>query len=278
MIPNTAAGLLAIILVVLPGIPGDYVYRNVAGVSWREKEMRHLLRLLGYSVVGLAAYTIAAGSWNLPPPTYVFPSTFAGSGPSVPELRNIAIAYVGHLIGSGVAGLAGALFVLGLSKITPIGAQRDAWDHFVNKTSARRWVLVHLRTGEVYAGMLEHADIQVEPDYRDIILREPALFDETTGLYTSSTQQHVFLTGGSIASIATVLDPSLDARISPPGCTLFERRDADEDRDATVPTPSATPATGPDSEGGLTSANTDFSTKGAKPTTTSGAGEEVASR
>lgn len=227
MIPTTIAGIVAVILGVLPGIPADKVYRYVVGVSWRESQLNHVLRLFAFSVFGLALYAWLAGTTVLPDPLYVLPSTFAASGGlEATELPGLGAAYVGHVVAATLAGFAVAGAMRGLTRISAIAPHRDSWDHFVNALIPEHWVLVTLSNGETYAGKIDQADVAVEPEYRDLVLIEPAIL-EPEG-YRSLYQQHLFLPGSFIASIATVTDPEADTRLSEAGSLLFRTEDGDE--------------------------------------------------
>ena len=57
--PTTITALLIITIAVFPGLIGDRVYQFIVGVDWREKEFRTILRLIGFSVIGVVIYSIA---------------------------------------------------------------------------------------------------------------------------------------------------------------------------------------------------------------------------
>ena len=99
----------------------------------------------------------------------------------------------------------------------------SAWDHFINSCAKSRWVTVGLANGQVYAGYIDKADVSVAANDRDIILREPALYDERGNKYLATPYQTMFLLGSTIASIAAVSDPRGDERITMAGEDLFAR-------------------------------------------------------
>lgn len=231
MIPTTLVSLLVVLLAVLPGIPGDQVYRSLAGVSWREKEHRHVLRLLSFSVLGLALYAAAAAEFGWHAPAYIVPVSYAPSVFTVDVLGPFSVAYLGHLAGAAIVGAGAAFARRGLSRVVTSSGNRDAWDHFVNLCVPGHWIIVRLKSGAAYAGMLDHADVSVEPEYRDIILAEPAEWDEAQNCYVSSTHQVLFLRGVDIVSIVTIFEPSRDNRVVAAGTTLFHGAHDARDKD-----------------------------------------------
>jgi hypothetical protein len=90
-------------------------------------------------------------------------------------------------------------------------------------------VTVGLTNGEVYAGYVDKADVSVTASERDIILREPALYDETEKTYRATPYQTMFLLGSTIASIAAVSDSRGDERITSAGEDLFSEETSNGD-------------------------------------------------
>ena len=221
MIPTTIAGLLVMVLALLPGVPGDRLYRLMAGVSWREKLFDFVLRLLLFSTLGLALYSWIAARIGWPPPSYVVPATFAGDSFTADIIPSLGIAWVGHVTSSTVVGALvawGRRFVAGRLAVS---AHRDAWDHFVEFCMPGHWVVITLRSGDSYLGMIDHADIEAQPDHRDVILSEPSEYDPATGKYTSSLKQTMFLRATDIASIASIYDAEIDKRLAEPETVLL---------------------------------------------------------
>jgi hypothetical protein len=222
VIPDTLTAVLIIVLGILPGLPGDKVYRAMAGVSWREKDTQHGIRLLSFSAAGLAVYASVAAPFGWPMPSYIVPNTYSAETFSASVIPTLGGAYLGHVAGATLAGLTAAGLRLGLAKVLTSGVHNDAWDQFVNKSTPKHWVLIHLTSGEIYSGILDHADVAVEPEYRDIILSEPAIYEDDQARYVSTSHQHLFIPGSAIASMATVYDPTCDQdRVVQPGAVLF---------------------------------------------------------
>lgn len=221
LIPNTAAAILVLILAILPGWPADQVYRAFAGVSWREKQFHHTLRLVGFSVFGWALYSVVAAALELPPATHVFPATFSSGILTAADLGSLGLSYIAHCAGAGIVAAGAAYSRRLLAKASRSAGNRDAWDQFVNFCVNERWVVVRLRSGGVIGGRLVHADVSVEPEFRDIILQEPAELNAEDRIYRTSTQQSLFIRGAEVASIATVYEPNLDKRLVEPGKDLF---------------------------------------------------------
>ena len=83
------------------------------------------------------------------------------------------------------------------------------------------WVTVGLNNGDVYAGYIDKADVSVAATERDIILQEPALYDQQLKRYRTLQYQSLFLLGSAIASVAVVTDTAADKRITEIGESLF---------------------------------------------------------
>lgn len=216
----TVAGVLALVVGLLPGLPGDWVYRLVAGSRWREKDLQYVLRLLGFSVLGLAIYSIIAARYGLPRADYVDPATFRQPD-WTRTLPQLSAAFLGHSIGSGVGGAVAALAVALLRKLPHISSPLDAWDEFVREDVPDRWVVVSLDDGDAYAGMLSRADISTSPENRDLVLLEPAKYDPEAGHYEASSSQYLFLPGSRVVSILAVVKEG-DERLVAIGRHLFQ--------------------------------------------------------
>ena len=218
--PTTVAGIAAVALAVLPGIPGDKVYRLLVGADWREDTWRKVLRLLAFSVSGLATYWAFARITGAPLPAYVVPGALEKL--SAAALDGVFIALIGHFLGASVSGVLAALSIRVLARFSSETAYGNAWDHFIKSSVRDRWVIVGLDNGQSYAGYIDVADTSVAPGERDIILREPALFEPEKRNFRFLEHQALFLLGSTVASVAVIHDPVRDTRIVPVGDKLFE--------------------------------------------------------
>lgn len=220
-LPNSVAALLIAAFAVLPGVPGERIYTMLVGWDWREDKWWRTLRILTFSLVGLSAYTIPASLVTAPLPVYISPSALERLLPT--QLTHVAVAFLGHILAAAVSGLAAGYAIRVLARLTSRSAYSSAWDHFINSCARSRWVTVGLTNGQVYAGYVDKADVSVAASERDIILREPALYDETEKTYRATPYQTMFLLGSTISSIAAVTDPRGDKRITSAGEDLFEK-------------------------------------------------------
>jgi hypothetical protein len=103
--PTTLASVLVAVIAVFPGLIGDRIYRMIVGVDWREKDWQAVLRLLGFSVVGVALYSLFASWCGLAPPIHLIPATYAKLDPGGSSLNRILSIYLGHVVGGALAGL-----------------------------------------------------------------------------------------------------------------------------------------------------------------------------
>lgn len=219
-LPTSVAALLIAAFAILPGVPGERIYTMLVGWDWREDKWWRTLRLLAFSLAGLSAYAIVAPLLSAPAPAYIAPRAMELLRPD--QIGRLAVAFLGHGAGAAACGIAAGYAVRLLAHLTSRSAYSSAWDHFINSCARSRWVIVGLTNGEVYAGYIDKADVSVAATERDIILREPALYDATEHTYRATIYQTMFLLGNTIASIAAVTDPRGDERITSAGEELFD--------------------------------------------------------
>lgn len=222
LIPTTIGAVLILVLGILPGMPGDIIFSQITGRSWLERDFQHFARMLGFSVAGLVFYGAIASWLSLPVPEHIVPSTFLSDDFSSSQISHISKGYLGHLIFSAMSGAVAALGLAKLRRYFPGAASHeDVWDDFAKTYARGRWVIVTLASGESYAGMLQQADISREPEYRDMVLCEPAVFDENRGNYIATSNQYLYLRGDQIASIGAVSDLVTDERVTEIGQVIF---------------------------------------------------------
>jgi len=213
---------LILIIAVLPGVPGDKVYRMLLGSDWREEQWQRIVRLVGFSVVGLALYSVIGSLVGAPAPIYLSPNRVVEAFEQPDLIPPLFIALLGHFAGSGLAGLGGAMLARGIVRWTSLTLFTSAWDHFVDQWVPEHWVVVRLDSGETYGGILALADTSVREEERDLVLEEPAEFDEKKAEYVSLNYQHLFLPGRLISSVAVVHDPDIDTRVTSTGKPIFK--------------------------------------------------------
>jgi small nuclear ribonucleoprotein (snRNP)-like protein len=224
--PSTLASILVIVFAVLPGVPGERLYRTFVGSDWREDHWQKALRLLGFSLFGLAIYASIAPAVRAPFPTYLSPNLLEQASKDEISLRRMLLALLGHFAGSSVAGGICGVSLRSIARIMSASAYYSAWDHFVRHCAKDHWVVVTLQNGETYSGIIETVDVSVANSDRDIILREPGLYDEGANEYRSMQYQSLFIAGSLWSSIATVYEPT-DRRIIPTGEVVFNKEDSD---------------------------------------------------
>ncbi len=230
---NMTTGLLVLVLALLPGLPGDVAYRTLAGVSWREKDFTHVMRLTAFSALGLVLYAVIADRQGWPAPGYVVPSTFTGGTFAASQIGTLGIAYIGHFVAGALVGLGAAGARHLLARIRAVSASRDTWDHLIHCAAPEHWVIVTLQNGDSYAGILDHADVSTEPEYRDLLIAEPYRYDAGAAMYAPTFNQLLFVRGADVASIAVVYDDVRDKRIVPVGQSPF--REIEDERQTAGP-------------------------------------------
>ena len=227
MLKELLPPILIVLLVALPGVPGDRIYRKVVGVDWREREWQSVLRLISFSVSGLIIYIVVADWRGFYQPIYLFPESFKDGSITPSTLIRAVIPYVGHFTGAALVGLVAAAFV----KLTAhwVSVYPSAWDHFIRTSVPKHLVVVSLKNRDAYAGIIKHVDLSVPQSERDIVLGEPAIYDENAKDYVALAYSALFLPASLISSIAAVHDSSLDKhRLSEVGQSIFKEEKSDE--------------------------------------------------
>lgn len=207
--------LYILALALLPGALGEWFYRRLAGVRWGESQWTFALRLLGFSIFGLAGYSLFSVI-GAPEPTYIFPNRFAAIVPET--LPIVSIGYLGHCAGGTVVGAIAGLVV------SRISGYPCAWDQFVRRCTEGHMVAVTLNNtnNDTYVGFVEAFDVTVEQGERDLVLAEPAIYKEETKNYVALDYQYLFLRADLIYCVAVVHDPSKDERKVPVGESPFQ--------------------------------------------------------
>lgn len=226
--PDSITGLLIIIIAIFPGLLGDRIYQSLVGTDWREKEFRSIIRLIGFSVVGVVLYTVIADLFNFPPPLHLLPSTYASISSTTESFNKIFFPYIGHLCGGLFAGIFASFGAWVLAKFSSSSVFPSAWDDFVRTYAPKHWVIVGLKNGEAYAGKLKTANVAVSNEDRDIVLEEPCLYEKSTGNYKALNYQYLFISSDNLFSLAAIHDPMIDKRIVPIGEYLFKGDSQDE--------------------------------------------------
>jgi hypothetical protein len=226
-LPNTLVGVLIAAFAVLPGLPGEKLYSFFVGSNWREDKWTRTLRLLSFSLFGLAGYAVVAPHVGTPLPQYVSAKAFAQLSPT--QIATFAAGFLGHVFGASVVGLIAGIWSRVVARVAARSVYSSAWDHFIKVCIKGHWVSVGLTNGETYAGYISAADVSVAAGERDVVLQEPALYDRDLKRYRTSDQQSLFLLGSTIASVAVISDTAADKRIAMTGDSLFLEGSGDDE-------------------------------------------------
>lgn len=102
--PTSIATATVIAFAIIPGALGAYMWALVNGRDWREKDWQSAVRFLGFSILGLGAYVLAAAWMRLPPAIHVLPSTYEAGALRADDLADIFLPYLGHIVGAILIG------------------------------------------------------------------------------------------------------------------------------------------------------------------------------
>ena len=185
--PTTVAAALVLACAIFPGFLGSRVYESFIGLDWRERDWRAIVRLAGFSVVGIVIYIAGMHAFPLPPPLHLFPSTFENLTPTSTDIGQLAASFSGHLLGSVIAGGLAVAGTVMLARFASASVYPGAWDDFARTRVRDHWVVVGLNNGEVYAGKLTNADVAVASGDRDLVVEEPCRFEH--GRYVAENYQ-----------------------------------------------------------------------------------------
>lgn len=213
--PSTINGLIVFLVALIPGVPGETAFSRVTGLDWREDRLRRIIRIVIISVGGLVLYILTddfvswTGLFDFPDPLYIMPAQI-GEAMTRNTLTEMAWAYIGHVVCASAVGAGSGLGWKKLAHATGRTPYPSSWDDLINTYSDEHWVIVTLTDGTTYAGVIETADTGVAAEERDMLLREPALYDQDENAYVVEHYQHLFLPSALIASVAVVYDEELD--------------------------------------------------------------------
>jgi hypothetical protein len=93
-------------------------------------------------------------------------------------------------------------------------------------------VAVTLQNGDAYVGVVKTCDVAVEQDERDLVLSEPALYDDEQRDYVALPYQELFIPASLRYSMAVIHDPDRDQRIVPVGESPFKRKEEPHEQSA----------------------------------------------
>jgi hypothetical protein len=217
--PSAIGALIIVAICVLPGLPGEKCYGLLIGGDWREEAWSRVLRMIGFSVFGLMLYITATEIFRLPFPPYLLPDRLRNLTPRV--IYDLTIALFGQFVGAVVAGTGAGLVMRAVGHFASRSAYGSAWEHFIRDSIDKHWVVVGLQNGDSYAGYIRIVDSKINSPDRDVLLLEPARFEEREQCYRATEYQTLFLAGAMISSIATVHDPTTDTRLTKPGEDIF---------------------------------------------------------
>ena len=167
--PTSVATATVLALAIIPGAFGAYVWALVNGQDWREKDWQAAIRFLAFSVLGLAFYVLASIPLGLPPAIHVLPATYESAALKAGALSAIFRPYLGHIISAGLLGAVAAGLHRAVCALRGSSPQPSAWDHFLKNEAPKRWVVVTLKSGDIYAGYIQTAE-ESAPETKGVML------------------------------------------------------------------------------------------------------------
>lgn len=221
--PAQFSSLLIMILSILPGFLGERIYRYFSGSDWRLSDWEKIIRILIFSILGILVYCTLAYFCKWPQPIYIIPSSLSAIDFGSSFFTRLILPYIGHWLASTIIGLISGYVSSLISKKRPSLVYQSCWDIFIHERVNAHLVVVTLRNGDAYAGILSCADSSVSCDERDIIIEEPAKLNKFVNNYVALGYSYLFLPSTLISSIAVVFDPDLDERLTQVGEKIFSK-------------------------------------------------------
>lgn len=223
-LPSTLVGLFVLLVALIPGVPGEALFNRHVWTDWREETWVRVVRICVISTFGLVIYGLVAVAVLAPLldggiPLHVFPAAFGKSfGPDV--LGPLAVGYLGHTGTALIIGeLSGRFYE---NSITPQLGEPPIWDEFAGDLMNNRWIILELENGEVVAGIPVGADTEVPQSERDIVIREPAFWNQDKETYIASPLQFYFIPAAHVQSVAVYHSAEQDTeRVTTPGEPIF---------------------------------------------------------
>jgi hypothetical protein len=220
-LPLTVATAVVFALALVPGAFGSYAWAALNGLDWRQRDWESAIRFIAFSAVGLALYSIVAASVHLAPAIHVIPATYAAPSFAASDLPKILLPYIGHIACAGIVGACAALGDRAVSAATGAAPQVSTWDYFLEQSAPGRWVVITLKSGDVFAGFIRTAEHSAPTNERDIVLASPARFDTTRSSYVVTNYRDIFIPAELVQNVATVREDADLAIVPKPGSALF---------------------------------------------------------
>ena len=139
--PTTVAGVLVLLIAVIPGALGSQVFDSLNGLNWREQDWKAAVRYVSFSAVGLAVYVLSASALHWPTAIHVLPSTYTAPDFGASKLPLLAYAFLGHLAAGGLVGFGAAYARRALALLTSSTPYPSSWDAFAREFTEGRWVV-----------------------------------------------------------------------------------------------------------------------------------------
>jgi hypothetical protein len=225
--PDNATALLGMVFAFLPGFPAEQLYRMQRGSDWREKDWQRWLRLLVFSLVGLATYALLAKQLGAPPPIYVSPQLLSLALATPDTLADVLIPLLGHTVAAVGIGLLAGLVLPIVSRRIGFSPFSGAWDQLAFSAARSHWVVIGLQNGESYAGIIDTVDTSVAIGERDVLLADPAAYAPERRDYIATGYKYLFLPGDQIASVGILYDPDIDEPTTAQGKSPFPKEGHD---------------------------------------------------
>jgi hypothetical protein len=90
------------------------------------------------------------------------------------------------------------------------------------------WIVVTLKSSDVYAGYIHIVDTGVPMSDRDLVLRDPSRLDATSNVYVGMGYRDIFIPASLIDSVGTLAKPEDAHAFTRAGMPLFSQTVNDE--------------------------------------------------
>jgi len=197
--------LIIFLFAVFPGFFANEIYKIIAGHNWNEDKWDNVIRSIFFSLVGLAFYFFVAYKiFNFNYPVYIYQNTYSKNFFTTDlHIETLFKVLFWHSAFSTFFGFLCGKLIKSYNRRSKLTTYSNTWNEFCSNYIRQRWVVVTLRNGEVFAGMVELIETNVKDEFRDLILDDPSKYDAKVNKFLSLEQKYLFLPGKIIEYVGT---------------------------------------------------------------------------
>jgi hypothetical protein len=223
-------GILFFVVAVTPGVFGETLYSKYVGKSATEDRLRRVTRTIIISAGGLILLMVTELFLNdigIPvtlDPMHLAPGRYPEGFSMEGFEKEIDVAIIGAYAAHAVsATVVGGIIAVGWDHLASRFndfSYPNAWDSVTDQARGR-WVVVSTEGRKSFLGVIDTVDTNVPRNSRDILLEEPAQYNEDHGVYVAMAFKSLFIRSELITSVSVLYDPAEDERVTKVGEVVY---------------------------------------------------------